>query len=72
MNLLYSPSRPWWVNGLIFGAFMLVVMTAFNYFVFGDPITKERIFIGIGTWTVVGLAYGYAMKNSQTRKMKED
>ncbi len=71
MKLLNDSSRPWWVNGLIFAVLMFVCMTLIFSYLIGDPITSTRLIIGALVWSVVGLAYGYAMKNHQSPQREE-
>jgi hypothetical protein len=71
MKLFQNSSRPWWVNGLIFAAWMFVGMTLIFSYLIGEPITSNRLIIGALVWSVIGLAYGYAMKNSQGPQRKE-
>lgn len=50
---------------------MFVGVTLIFSYLIGDPITSTRLIIGALVWSVAGLAYGYAMKNSQRPQREE-
>lgn len=52
-----------WVKiGLIWGAFMFLFMSiVFPYFI-GQKITRETLLLGLITWAISGLCFGYVMR----------
>lgn len=49
----------WWLEGLIWGLFMFVIMAIIFPLIKGDGITKKNILISIPLWTIGGLLYGF-------------
>lgn len=54
--------KSWIKTGLNWGAFMFLIMSiGFPYFT-GQEITWKTLLLGIVTWTIGGLGFGYTMK----------
>lgn len=48
--------------GLIWGAFMFVIMSLIFPYLFGDEITYKSLFIGLIIWAIAGLLLGFVMR----------
>ena len=69
LNLSYPESKKqWWLAGLIWGFFMYVSMSIIYPFISKGCVTKIELLIGIPTWTIGGLVFGYTIYAINKRK----
>ncbi len=55
-------------TGLIWGGIMFVIMTFVFPLFDGDPITVKSLWIGLITWPLAGIGFGYTMKKVNNRE----
>lgn len=73
-NLKSFNKKGWIKLGLIWGAFMFVIMTFVFPFMSNETITPKRSLVGLILWTIGGLIFGYTMKlmmNKVPKKAKQ-
>jgi hypothetical protein len=69
-----SKKKIWWLEGLIWGAFMFVMMEILFRWVEKEPFTTKRMLYAAVYWLVGGLIYGFVMKlltDYSNKKMKK-
>lgn len=71
MRKEYYKGKTWVIMGLIWGAFMFLMLSViFPYFT-KEEINQKSLLIGIVTWTIGGLLYGYTMKIYYRKRNKK-
>lgn len=72
INIEHIPNpfdkKSWLKTGLIWGAFMFLLMTFVFPFFDGQEITLKTILVGLVLWTLGGLGFGYFMKTFLNKK----
>ncbi|MEA3424689.1 MAG: hypothetical protein U9R46_00445 [Bacteroidota bacterium] len=59
---LTTPSYNWVTEGLSWGYFMFVAMDIVYPLLVGESYSAVKFLIGIVVWTLIGLLFGYVMK----------
>ncbi|MBX2876000.1 MAG: hypothetical protein KTR30_28020 [Saprospiraceae bacterium] len=67
---VYNPfaGSGWVKQGLIWAAFMYVLMTLIFPLLTNDPITQKDVLVGVPIWLVGGLIFGYFLKRFMDKK----
>lgn len=60
--------KSWVKFGLVWGVFMFTVINIIFPLADGEPITLNRVLIGLPVWLVFGIIFGYV---SRRKKKKE-
>ncbi len=60
--------KNWILSGLIWGAFMFLIISIILPSFSGQIITLKSLFVGVISWTIGGLAFGYIMKLFNNKK----
>ena len=68
---MINTKNNWLKTGLIWGAFMFVIMTFIYPYFDGQEITWLRVGVGLVVWTLCGIGFGFAMKNSSNKAINK-
>mgnify|MGYP000403894076 CR=1 FL=1 len=63
--------KPWVKKGLIWGSIMFVIMTFVFPYLQEQEITLSKVLFSVFLWSVMGLLFGYTLRN-RINKVKKN
>ena len=62
--------KPWAKKGLIWGSIMFVIMTFVFPYLQEQEITLSKVLFSVFLWSVMGLLFGYTLRNRMNKVKK--